>query len=536
MARLSDALFAPSQADIEFIKFALRKAGLSADQIKSKSWNYYKRRVRRRVPPPKVLEREYLRVINMFAGLLDAKTGKPLFNKKAWGLHKATLRHIRKGCLSDIDAMSYYVHIRDDKYGVPIYRCIRGTSALEGFHQKIRQLIRGFNISPRYAIALLTEYIYRWNHDIDVRIIGLPSKYANFYDGPEIEEEIEITSMWDEVDKPPHPEWHSTKHVAGTGEGFALLPNFPPGYLSSDIEEEIEQLVDAFEDGTLDGAAMATDEDGEDLLASLQVLPESAAWISRQLKTKRGFGRVRTETEKEFFRANCAQFQSSMAGTEADNYHILQFGAFAQFWCEFIAEEEKEVRPKTDMTLKNAFHLQEYYKQFKKEANATLTLMDVHSENNALRRELRGPGRQPLLIPPAVAPTRPVIVVANSDAALDTQPDLDSELQDHGGTSSCRVHIQTFGGAVPEGMDGTQYRATAPVHAAAPVQATKRKRGKRCRKCGHEYSFETVQAAHHAQLGKIGASQKPAQDVCNVDPSEYEDGFPLAEGAVFPRR
>jgi hypothetical protein len=198
MARLSDALFVPSQADIEFIKFALRKAGLSADQMKSKSWNYYKRRVR------KVLEREYLRVINMFAGLLDAKTGKPpLFNKKAWGLHKATLRHIRKGCLSDIDAMSYYVHIRDDKYGVPVYRCIRGTSALEGFHQKIRQLIRGFNISPRYAIALLTEYIYRWNHDIDVRIIGLPSKYANFYDGPEIEEEIEITSMWDEVDKPP---------------------------------------------------------------------------------------------------------------------------------------------------------------------------------------------------------------------------------------------------------------------------------------------------------------------------------------------
>jgi hypothetical protein len=76
------------------------------------------------------------------------------------------------------------------------------------------------------------------------------------------------------------------------------------------------------------------------------------------------------------------------------------------------------------MTLKNAFHLQEYYKQFKKEANATLTSMDIDSANNALR----GPGRQPLLIPPAVAPTRPIIVVANSDAAFDTQPDSDSEL------------------------------------------------------------------------------------------------------------
>ena len=346
------------------------------------------------------MKRQYLRVINLFANVKDCTTGLPLFNKKAWALHKATLKHINKGCLSDIDGVSYYVYIRDDANGIPIYKCIRGTSALEGFHQKIRQLIRGFNISPCYAIAILTEFIHRWNHDIDVRIIGLPRKYANFYDGWEIEEEIEITSNWDEIKEPPHPDIESTKHFADTGESFGLLST-PDSIISgSDFEQEIEQIVNAFEDGTLDGCAQSTGENSEDVVASFQVLPESAAWVGRKLQTKRGFGRVRTQTEKTFFSNNYARFQSTEE-SEADNYYIVQFGAFSQWWNEIIREEEKGVRPKTDMTLKNAFHLQEYYKQHKKEANVTLTMMDIDPVNNALRRELRGSGRASVQIPAA---------------------------------------------------------------------------------------------------------------------------------------
>lgn len=45
MARLSDAFFVPSQADIAFIKEALRKSGLDEAAIKAKGWRYFKRRV-----------------------------------------------------------------------------------------------------------------------------------------------------------------------------------------------------------------------------------------------------------------------------------------------------------------------------------------------------------------------------------------------------------------------------------------------------------------------------------------------------------
>lgn len=148
MARLSDAFYHPSVEDVAFIKEVLKKAGLSDKEIAAKPWQYYKRRVRRRVPPKDVLEADVTRVVNLFADVKDAKTGKPLFNDEAWAVYRSTIRHIRKNCLSDEVGVCYYIDIGKDSLGIPLFKCVRGTSALEGFHQMIRQLIRGFNISP----------------------------------------------------------------------------------------------------------------------------------------------------------------------------------------------------------------------------------------------------------------------------------------------------------------------------------------------------------------------------------------------------
>jgi hypothetical protein len=123
--------------------------------------------------------------------------------------------------------MSYYVQLRTDSMGIPIFKCLRGTNALEGFHQKIRQVIRGFNVSPRYAVALLHEFVYRWNHDVDVRVMGLPKKYSNYYDGWVIEEEIEESLSWEELESPVHPDWETTRDYADTGEMFRILDNQP---------------------------------------------------------------------------------------------------------------------------------------------------------------------------------------------------------------------------------------------------------------------------------------------------------------------
>jgi hypothetical protein len=251
---------------------------------------------------PKELEREFKRVVNLLANLEDAKTGKPLFGEKAWALYKSTLRHIRKGCLSDIPGLAYYVQTSEDSMGIPVFTCVRGTSALEGFHQKIRQVIRGFNVSPRYAIALLYEFIYRWNHDVDVRILGLPTKYANYYDGWEIEEEIEQTCSWEELEQIAHTCWESTKDYAPTGERFALIRNDSVVVAGQsrqepvvnddtpvdvDLEAEIAKVVDAMNDGTLDDTRA---DSAANIILSSQILTESAAWVGKQLGVKRGQG------------------------------------------------------------------------------------------------------------------------------------------------------------------------------------------------------------------------------------------------------
>ena len=93
---------------------------------------------------------------------------------------------------------------------------------MEGFHQKIRQLVRGFIILSRYALALLFLFVHRWNHDIDVRILGLLTKYLNFYDGWEIEQEIEVCSTWEELLDKLHSEYASTRHYKSIDEVFGL--------------------------------------------------------------------------------------------------------------------------------------------------------------------------------------------------------------------------------------------------------------------------------------------------------------------------
>jgi hypothetical protein len=68
---------------------------------------------------------------------------------------------------------------------------------------------------------------------------------------------------------------------------------------------------------------------------------------------------------------------------EADNFAAFAFGRFALFWSERIAVEESGARTKSDMTLKNAYYLQAYWKQLKKDGNCVATfLLPVPDENN----------------------------------------------------------------------------------------------------------------------------------------------------------
>jgi hypothetical protein len=94
-------------------------------------------------------------VADLYRDVVDAKTGKVFFGPKGLKEYKSVLKHIEKNCLSDIPKINYYIQVGIDSKGIPILKCIRGTSALEGLHQKLRQLLQGFSNSPLCSCHLI---------------------------------------------------------------------------------------------------------------------------------------------------------------------------------------------------------------------------------------------------------------------------------------------------------------------------------------------------------------------------------------------
>ena len=194
-------------------KYSERKERKIYQKLKY-DYDWFLKRVRRLVPAPHILEERYMEVYEQYKDICCSKTGEKLFATPAsHNVHKATLKHIQRNCLSDIPLESYYSPIREDRLGLTVNHCFRGTPGNEGLHQKMRQLVRGFSNSPRFVFALLTDYFLIWNQSIDIRLRGLPSKYDGLYCSDLLEYEIDKMALWKNRDTPPHPDWLSTRSL-----------------------------------------------------------------------------------------------------------------------------------------------------------------------------------------------------------------------------------------------------------------------------------------------------------------------------------
>jgi hypothetical protein len=172
--------------------------------------------------------------------------------------------------------------------GHPSLQVLAWYQRFRGISPEDSAAASGFSISPRYAIALLYEFVHRWNHDVDVRILGLDSKYSHFYDGWVIEQEIEVTCTWEELLESPHSTWELTGNFASTEEDFGLVSqaSLMVHLVPNDLKAEMVKIVDAYEDGTLDDS---NDDLAEVAPMASQQLPASAAWVANKLGRKRGF-------------------------------------------------------------------------------------------------------------------------------------------------------------------------------------------------------------------------------------------------------
>ncbi|CAM9586028.1 unnamed protein product, partial [Hapterophycus canaliculatus] len=95
--------------------------------------------------------------------------------------------HIVADCCSDApkQALSFEAG-RDPETLFALFRCVRGTNDLEGYHFHMRLLV-AWCLSPRLAHLLPLEHTYRWNLRQSIKNRGVTEVVGGFYDHPMLE-------------------------------------------------------------------------------------------------------------------------------------------------------------------------------------------------------------------------------------------------------------------------------------------------------------------------------------------------------------
>lgn len=99
------------------------------------------------------------------------------------------MHDVKCGWISDPTNIPLYTLESQDKNGLPIYHCIRGTNSVEGsVHNPIRQKFASLNASPELADALIADFWHRHNYDTG-SMHKLGKQYLGHYD-PWIDHDI----------------------------------------------------------------------------------------------------------------------------------------------------------------------------------------------------------------------------------------------------------------------------------------------------------------------------------------------------------
>jgi len=190
-AELRDSLLYVSPEEVESVKQGLCNQGWSRDRVDK----YYReqkksflRRCIRVILPPARLEPVLEATFAAYRDRRDSKTGQPLFNEKTEAAVANMLKHVRKGCLSDGEDVDLYFLVGRD--GHATLRCVRGTSALEGYHKALRRLLGCGHRSPETMHWAVTEFNRRWNLNAMARSRGLPPPFQY-----ELEDMLQIASL-----------------------------------------------------------------------------------------------------------------------------------------------------------------------------------------------------------------------------------------------------------------------------------------------------------------------------------------------------
>jgi hypothetical protein len=88
-----------------------------------------------------VLYERLMSVYRFFSVLDDPVHKRPFFTSGHERRMRVEMAYIKQGYLSDPPGVAMYMELRTLTTGLVVYRCLRTTSALEGYHLHLRQVI-----------------------------------------------------------------------------------------------------------------------------------------------------------------------------------------------------------------------------------------------------------------------------------------------------------------------------------------------------------------------------------------------------------
>ena len=211
---LRSAMFIFDSEDLERVKqFVVTEKKQKWSNVMVFNFRYIALRVKRIIPPPKLLHSCVKAVFDFFGLKLDPTTNQALFNEKAWKKSKLVLESILKGSFSDPIGMNWYVPKTDDygkpmkdKDGLTLYCSLRGTSIAESMHQNLTRSF-GHTISgPENSDCLLAliRHAHNWSaserNRPDFPLVG-------HYDGTIV---VAVNTLHEDLlGEPKFSNWHS---------------------------------------------------------------------------------------------------------------------------------------------------------------------------------------------------------------------------------------------------------------------------------------------------------------------------------------
>jgi hypothetical protein len=159
---LADVFFKPMKGERERLQADMRLR-FTDQQISRFGRSYYRRFTRHVCPPPHEQLRDFYDWYQFWSRFPHPTiSGRSMFTANPWDIFKHECKYVQQGFTSDPPGVLMYVPVRTTKYGRVIYRCLRSSSQVEGWHNF---LIRNTDFRAKAASQRIKDACLRGSRD-----------------------------------------------------------------------------------------------------------------------------------------------------------------------------------------------------------------------------------------------------------------------------------------------------------------------------------------------------------------------------------